>query len=99
MRIRDFRIMFLGAMAITLVVAACGGGADSTATSAPAPQATAVPQPTPVPPPTAIPAPSGEFRFVRFGETAAEVYRFDREKLRGLASRLGPEASELGTPS
>ena len=68
MRFRSFGMMFLGAMAVILVVAACGGGADSTATSAPAaPQPTAAPRPTPAPPPTAtaLPVPSGEFWFVR----------------------------------
>ena len=32
------------------------------------------------------------------GETAAEVYRFDAEKLRDIASRIGPAVSELGAP-
>ena len=50
----------IGLVALSLVVAACGGG-DPTAT--PPPQATPTPQPTATQPPTAtVPVPVGEFR-------------------------------------
>ena len=59
MRLPRFRGLVLGAVVLSMVVAACGGGGDQTATSAPQPTAAAQPTPTPVPP-TPKPVSSGE---------------------------------------
>ncbi len=50
MRLRKFHLLALSAIVVSLVVAACGGGSDPTATSGPA-----APAPTTAPAPTAVP--------------------------------------------
>ncbi len=89
MRVFRLKTLLLGAVVVSLVAAACGGGADDTATPAPQPtgappptaatqptaasQPTAAPQPTSTPRPTSTPQPTATARPQSEGELVAAL--------------------------